>query len=344
MGTMTARWIRFFGAAIGALAAAAGPALAVDCETPADCKGVLTVTGENDSLSSGADRNYTNGLRISYVGPVGALPKWMENVTREVSKVTEAIGSGETKYWGLAVGQSIFTPEDISATTAPPDQHPYAGWLYAQALVVAQDERHVDLYQVDLGIVGPAALGEEAQQSVHKLLGAPDPRGWDAQLGNELAFAATWERRWNIGKSLSRGSPIELDVTPGVGVTLGTLRTEAKVGAAARVGTNLRDDFGPPRVRPALAGLEYFKHRRASVYAFAGVDLRGVAHDLFLDGNTFASSANVERKPWVADLQAGIALQGGDWRLVYTYVTRTEEFTTQQEQQDFGVVSLSWRI
>ncbi|MET0183727.1 MAG: lipid A-modifier LpxR family protein [Caulobacterales bacterium] len=54
--------------------------------------------------------------------------------------------------------------------------------------------------------------------------------------------------------------------------------------------------------------------------------------------------AHVEREPIVGDLQAGFTLSAGDWRLAYTYVTRTEEFETQRAKQDFGALAVSWRF
>jgi hypothetical protein len=52
-----------------------------------------------------------------------------------------------------------------------------------------------------------------------------------------------------------------------------------------------------------------------------------VAHNLFLDGNSFRSSASVERIPWVADLISGGAIQiTSHIEVSYTRVTRTLEF------------------
>jgi lipid A 3-O-deacylase len=302
---------------------------------------------ENDSLSSGADRNYTSGVKLTYVSPVEVMPKWV----RGLDGLTRAVTNARPSFWGVAVGQSIFTPQDISQNPAPANQHPYAGWLYGQVLIAAEENviarapRFVDLYELEFGLVGPSAQGREAQSSIHQTLGAPDPQGWDSQLNDEFAFAASIERRWRAERVFPSLGGIAVDAAPGVGVTLGTLRTEAKVGASFRIGENLAADYGAPRVRPGLGGVGYFKPTDAfSWYLFGGVDFRAVGRNLFLDGNTFEDSARVDKKPFVVDAQAGVALQTGDWRLAYTYVTRTEEFEGQGEQQDFGTVALSWRF
>ena len=90
------------------------------------------------------------------------------------------------------------------ANPAPPDQHPYAGWLYMQFLlgtIQNRDDgffpRYADLYELEIGMVGPSAMGRQAQRGIHQILGAPDPQGWDSQLEDEFAFAVSYERRWS---------------------------------------------------------------------------------------------------------------------------------------------------
>jgi hypothetical protein len=188
-------------------------------------------------------------------------------------------------------------------------------------------------------------MGEEAQRGIHQWLGAPDPRGWDSQLENEVAFAVSYDRRWRAFRVFGDYfGGLEADLTPSAGASLGTLRTEARVGVAARVGQRIDSDYGPPRVRPSLAGVEHFRGGQFSWNVFAGVQGRAVAHNLFLDGNTFEDSASVERTLFVLDMQTGFSVTAGSVRLAYTYVWRTEEFETQPTRQDFGALSLSVRL
>lgn len=304
---------------------------------------------ENDSLSSGADRNYTSGIKLAYVSQVDEVPGWLEGARG----LTNALSGSDPDFWGIALGQSIFTPEDISANPAPPDQHPYAGWLYMQIMIGAEEDRpgeleprYLDTYELEFGMVGPSALGEESQRGIHQWLGAPDPQGWDSQLRDEFAFAVSFDRRWRppwAQLSTDIGG-LEFDLTPSAGASLGTLRTEARLGATARIGWRLDNDYGPPRVRPSLAGIEHFSGGNFSWQVFAGVQGRAVARNLFLDGNTFRDSASVDRRPFVADFQTGVALSAGDWRIAYTYVWRTEEFETQPTRQDFGALAISVRL
>lgn len=327
------------------LAFAPGAALAQD---EGRAKGVFSIVVENDSLSSGADRNYTSGIKLAYVSPAERVPDWL----RGFGNFTRALSGSEPDFWGVAVGQSIFTPEDIDANPAPPDQHPYAGWLYMQIMLGAEQNRsdgraprYMDTYEIELGVTGPWAQGEEAQRGIHEWLGAPDPKGWDSQLNNEFAFAISMDRRWRALRAfIDVPGGLEFDLTPSAGATLGTLRTEARVGATARLGWRIDNDYGPPRVRPSLAGVEHFSGGQLSWSIFAGVQARAVARNLFLDGNTFEDSASVAREPLVGDFQTGFSVSAGDWRIAYTYVWRTEEFETQRARQDFGTLALSVRL
>jgi hypothetical protein len=338
------------GAALGMLPAAAFAQTTPEARERADSEGVFSLVLENDSLSSGADRNYTSGIELSYTSPATNpnIPRWLDDAA---SPFTHFLSGAEPTFWGAAIGQAIFTPQDIQAVRAPPDQHPYAGWLYAQLMVAAEvaptDARggHLDTYELEFGMVGPSALGEAAQNTIHKVLGAPGARGWDSQLHDEFAFAASFDRRW---RWLPFGVPgvvgLSFDLTPQAGFTVGTLRDEVRAGLIARIGNHLMSDYGPPRVRPSLAGVEHFYGDDFSWSIFLGAEGRAVARDLFLDGNTFRDSAHVERIPYVADFQTGFSMSLHEWRMTYTFVWRTDEFTTQNGRQDFGSLSFSRRF
>ena len=179
------------------------------CANRPDQEGVVSLVVENDSLSSGADRNYTSGIELSYTSPNNArIPHWLDNAA---SPFTQFFSNAEPAFWGVSLGQSLFTPNDIEAVPAPPDQHPYAGWLYMQLMVAAEERPngdvggHLDTYELEFGMVGPSALGEQSQAGIHQILGAPHPKGWASQLHDEFAFAGSFDRRW-------RWAPRELPI------------------------------------------------------------------------------------------------------------------------------------
>lgn len=318
-------------AIVAAALFAAPPAFAKEAAE----RGVLTALYEND-IFGGSDRNYTNGVKFAYVTPV----KRNERLAREIYKLFWK-DKGDVTFrasWGF--GQSMFTPEDISATGPLPAQHPYGGWLYGFYGFSAEEDHSVYTnVEIELGVVGKSAHAKWVQRYVHKLIDGQEPRGWDNQLEDEPGIVVSAERAW---RSMETLGDWDFDIAPSLGVSLGNVRTEAFAGLTARVGTNLSDTALPMRVRPSLAGSGSFDIVTGwSWQAFAGVYGQGVAQNIFLDGNTWRSSLSVDKKPFVADMQAGFALRYRAVQLAYTYVLRGEEFYGQHGNTRFGALCLS---
>lgn len=298
-------------------------------------KAIWSFLVENDSFST-TDRNYTNGVRIGYLSAPG----------RGQGLARRLLGAkpGDTTRIGIAFGQSIFTPQDIEATAPLPGQHPYAGWLYGEYSVHVERKNNVyDTLVIDLGIVGPAALGRQVQNNFHDLIGIDGATGWSNQLRNEPGFVVTFERQWR--SSLPVSKRIAIDLTPSAGLSAGNVLTQGKAGLTLRIGRNLAGNYGPARIRPSLAAAGSYRSAASpSWYAFIGAEGRAVVHNIFLDGSTFRNSLSVNKRHLVADIQAGMAVQIGDAQITYTYVWRTREFKTQTQRHEFGAVSISTKF
>lgn len=293
---------------------------------------------ENDLLArSHTDRHYTNGLRLSFLQREDGAPAWLLRISRSLPWFPE--GGRVRAAWAL--GQNLYTPEDIEAEELVVDDRPYAAWLYASGGLVVENGRVLDITEISLGIVGPGAGGQTLQRWVHGTNKSPDPRGWQNQLPNEPALQLTWQRKWR--QLAAAGDGLGFDLMPHLGGGLGNVFVYGAAGATARVGLDLAADYGPPRIGPSLPGSELFLggNRSTSGYLFLGVEARGVLHNLFLDGSTFHDSHSVERRPFVLEAQAGLALRFRKVRVAYTYVFRTEEFEGQDGADRFGALTLS---
>jgi hypothetical protein len=119
------------------------------------------------------------------------------------------------------------------------------------------------------------------------------------------------------------------------------VQTYAALGGRLRIGQGLGRDFGTPRIRPAIADTPAPVGEGFGWYLFAGAAGRLVAHDIFLNGNTFRDSRSVDHRPLVADLEFGAAVFWQNIRLSYTQVFRSKEFVAQGRDFSFGVLSLS---
>ncbi|MGE3907168.1 MAG: lipid A deacylase LpxR family protein, partial [Reyranellaceae bacterium] len=240
--------------------------------------GVLTIQIENDWFGGAAnkDRHYSTGLRANWMSPtLYDAPMWLRDFTDLPESFLSFLDSrpaGKVKRrYGLSVGQSLYTPEDKQATALLKDERPYAAWLYvgfslqtirydAEKPDKRQDAIRQDTWQLDVGMIGPAALGRQVQNNWHKVIGVEQSKGWDNQLKNELGVNLTFERKWRIGRTNLMDDPIKLrvDMIPMVGLSLGNVNTYAAAGGIVRIGQDLGNDFGPPRIRPSLPGSETF--------------------------------------------------------------------------------------
>lgn len=295
----------------------------------------FNVVLENDLFGS-EDRHYTNGARFSWIAPGKAAPKW-------ASRLADALPffphDGEPVV-GYALGQSIFTPSDITVADPPRDERPYAGWLYGTVALGTENGRRLDQVLLTVGMVGPSALGEQVQRGVHKLTGGDKPRGWDTQLRDEPGIVLSYQRTWRPNEYDSTGYGI--DYLPHAGVTVGNVFTYVNAGATVRAGYNLPHDYGPPRIQPSVPG-STFSVLSADFgwYVFAGFEGRAVARNIFLDGNSFRNSRSVDRKVLVGDFHLGVVFAWQRVRVAYTHVFRTKEYEGQRGSDDFGALSVS---
>ncbi len=303
--------------------------------------GTYSVTFEND-VFGGADRDYTNGVRIDYVTPRNDLPFWARFARRNLGWLTDA----EDWYATYALGQNIYTPGDITLDDPLGDDRPYAGFLYGSLGIVADQGDRLDTIALDFGVVGPAAQADEVQRFVHGLIGSPKPEGWEHQLENEAAFRLLYERKHRFLHDF--GIPffdLEADAAPHFNVALGNVDTSTGAGLTLRIGDRLRDNYGPPRVRPAVAGPGFFDASGGfGWYLFASAEGRLVARNIFVQGNTFEDGPGVEPERLVADFQAGMALQYNGVELTYTHVVRSPEVRGREGFSEFGSLNLRFKF
>lgn len=301
----------------------------------AEDRAIVSLVFENDFFG-GTDQGYTNGLKVAWLSPDGR--------GRALARLFLRADADDAVRFGVAAGQSIFTPQDTGVAAPLPGQHPYAGWLYLEATSIVERATPggrsgpIDIFKLFGGVVGPASLAEEAQRTAHRLVNVDDVLGWDNQLRNEPGFMASFDRIW---RPLDPGSGFGVDLLPHAGVTAGNVITEARGGATIRIGTRLPSNYGQTRIAPATPGAGFHSAHGFSWQIHAGAEARGVARKIFLDGNSFRDSLSVDKKNFVGEFQAGFAVQTGRFQLAYTHVFRSREFKNQNDRLDFGSLTLS---
>lgn len=304
-----------------------------------DGKGVLTIGLENDLFGSGGDSHYTHGTEITYVTDT-YQPQWLKGFASALQLYDE----GDDLRVGWTLGQQMYTPSNLEETALVLDDRPYAGWMYLSfgLLTETTDQRIRELNKLELivGVVGPHSQAEEVQKWVHEITDSDEPKGWDNQLHNETTVDLQYQHEWIV--------PIvsnHFDVVPRVGAMVGTSQRYAGGGFTFRLGDGLNADAGPPLIRPNAAGSHYFQTSQSFYwYLFVGGHGRYVDHNIFLDGNDDGDSHSVDKKDWVAEAQGGIVMGWNRWRFTLTEIYRSREFKDQEEPDEFGSLTISYRF
>jgi lipid A 3-O-deacylase len=290
---------------------------------------------DNDSfVVSRADdeRWYTSGLflRLAFDAPPEApdarlAAGWCARVV--------ACDPGAATWRVASLNSRIFTP-GLTGTPAPqPYDRPYAATLALGGAIVVAGERTRQTLELQLGTVGPAALGEPVQNALHALLGQPEARGWAWQLRPRALAQLGWSRV-TVHRLGASGAQAVLRT----GVLLGTPQTQGELGAMLRLG-----DAGPTWPGESLGA-----RVPAGWQAYVGVEGRAVAHDALIDGATFGYASRVRREPF-----AGAAFVGAsygpwhDWRLEFAVAVHTVAFESPMpayplRAQRIGTIALRW--
>lgn len=305
---------------------------------------------END-MFTGTDAHYTSGAKLSWVSANledyihdPCLPNWV----RQLNRISEAVQPGpfDSRNMVVSFGQTMYTPTDRTRRDLIRNDRPYAGWLYLGLAYNARNDVQMDTVEIDVGMVGPASLARESQNLIHDMRGIDRFNGWGNQLGNELGIQLVRERKNRVFELREPGGP-QIDAITHYGYSLGNVKTYLNAGAEMRIGTFLPNDFGTSPIRPAgdsNAPLPLNASRRMAnggVHAFLSMDARAVAHDIFLDGNTFSNSHSVDKRYFVGDVAAGIAWQWVGGKITYAQYLRSKEFRGQKEAQNYGSITLS---
>lgn len=266
-------------------------------------QGQITLTSENDFYApNNKDRNFSNGAQVTYSTP-------------------------EYDYRFI---HNLYTPQDITNPNLIENDRPYAGFVAVSKDRVWNDGFNRKVFGATVGLIGPAALGEDVQSTVHNWSNSRDPKGWDNQLNNEPILNLRYESDRMVGSD-------NFQIGRGFRIDAGNFLTGISFRAPIKAGYNV-SSYRDQRV--IIEGLE-----KKSEWSF-GLELdlaiKFVAYDVTLDGNLFSDSHSVEKEWFYTEIGYGGFVQKGDVSVGVKQVRRGEQFKGQDGGQYFGVIRLSF--
>jgi len=306
---------------------------------------------ENDVFAL-SDGGYTNGVKLVWLSPglgdgpgKGRVPRWLDTMSR---KLTPSRTPDRRRFVSVALGQSMFTPEDILRKDLVRNDRPYAGYTYATLGFHRVSPSSMESFELDIGIVGPRSFAGDIQKFLHRVFHWSYPEGWANQLRNELALGIAYDHKWKVRPAGKTGEG-NWDLITHAGGMASNVFTGASGGMEFRLGRRLPDDFGTALIGPGSDSASLFEGTAPRLpgrghfgfHAFVALEGHAVARDIFLDGNTFRRSHRVDKLPFTIDIAAGIAVRHRRLKADLAYVYQTKRFKGQELKPLLGSLNIA---
>jgi hypothetical protein len=283
----------------------------------------LQVTEENDVFCGcGLDRHYTQGLRVSFES------------SRDPQRVR----------WTL--GQTIYTPGDLGRSDLVYGDRPYSGWLWFGPELVRETGSRRRSARFYVGATGEASFAEEAQRWVHRVIGAPDPQGWDHQLRAQLGANLFLDEQHLI-PLVRPGRWLQADLMPRATLAVGNIFDHVEAGAQLRLGRLDSAPWGEPPIPsyrvadPAAGGRSPWEPVEA--YVVTTLTGRAAAYDYSLQGDHARERFGIRPLPLVGTWEVGLGLALWRAKVEFRWVVRSADFDPLREPQGYGSLRLGMR-
>lgn len=283
----------------------------------------ITVKTENDAyLFRQNDAYYTNGF---FLAVRKALP-----------------GKKRKQVEAYELGQAIYTP--LKRKTAGPGDidRPYCGFLFMQYSRTSFSKQG-SVLQVSgrIGEVGPASLGEVVQNSYHSLFRYSKFTGWDYQVRNALGVDLGLVYAHTIMEDSSW-----IKLVPAGQINLGMNMTNAALGSYLCIGSfekNSNSALWDARVQTAATATR----RSHELFLFWYPQLIYQVYNATIQGGLFSKGSGAvlsEPERWMFQQSIGVCYAEGRWTSQLAIVHQSKEAITQQNEQNYGSIKLSYRL
>ncbi|WP_323772580.1 lipid A deacylase LpxR family protein [Alcanivorax sp.] len=305
----------------------------------------LGFSWDND-LFVGADGQYTNGVRISWVGDAHDHCDSNGSVTCGLAGVLSPLPGisldDEKHALTLSLEQVMITPGDISQSAPNYADLPYAGYSNLEMGLFSWNGDNLFGYGVRLGVVGPESGAEQSQKVVHKITGSTEPQGWDNQLGTDLIGGAYFinARRFH---QFQWDSGFQGELGYAWGVDANNFHGTASAGGFLRVGRNLPRNFIPDYAGIGTAGslVGLFDGSGFGWEAFVASFGEYIGYS-YLEHH--AEEYDVEARDGVLGLVVGGGVHWDRFSFTLTLQSSTSPLRSSDDNFSFGNMSFMWQI
>lgn len=272
---------------------------------------------DND-LFFATDKNYTQGISFELM-----LPSIRMNPLNYLFYKPEL----SVIRYGLVIEHNSFTPHRYNLQEIQYRDRPFASTLTFKSFLIATDTLKASRLtsSLNIGVIGPAAFGDEIQTAIHEITGSLMPKGWKNQIKNDAVF------NYEIGyeKQLLKYRNL-FSLQTNVNGELGTLLTNASVGFNTAFGI-INAPFSSTTMRNSFA-----------LYIYAQPLINIIGYDATLQGGLFnrkspytISSERIER--FTGQLNFGIVLKLKSLYIEYLSTILTKNISTGTASKWAGI-------
>jgi hypothetical protein len=291
-------------------------------------------TDDDSYLAQGSDRYYTAG-NFAYF-------RHALNV-KDTSRL-------RNKILGFEFGQKLYSPHSGSIDFTGADDpkyidRPFAAYLYVGSTLnlLYKDESNLKL-GVQIGIVGPAAIGKPIQEFVHRAFGLYKPSGWEYQVDNNLELNLSAE----YNRLLARASWADVSLTSYA--NLGNGFTGAGIGPMFRLGDFNQLFNSESTQSTAIKSRSFTPLNSRELFFYYKPQFNVVAYDATIQGSLFGSkssnSSEVTLNPerLIFSNQLGIGYSGKRFVIDAAAIFHTKDVKEMVQAHQWGTVTLLYRF
>lgn len=305
----------------------------------------------NDAFAR-TDQHFTNGLNISWLDDtfenkddpeLTGYSAWMFNVVDAVS--FGSMDASRKHTAGIGLSQTIITPDYLKKSVPQYDDLPYVGYLSLSFFLFEWDNVSFTEYRLETGVVGEESGAKWLQTTVHRIIGATEPKGWDTQLGTDWMFNVLYRqgyKSWTYHDS----SGVSMDWFNNFGLEAGNYRTAAFAGTVFRLGQNYSENFNisyPYMKEEALLLRAYGKHHGFGWSLSAGVNGELLAYS-YIHEESKKEGYALDDKIFNISPYAGASVYYDEYKITFFYQGQTYTLNGENEIDFFGGFKLGFNF
>ncbi len=279
---------------------------------------------DNDFFTK-TDEYYSQGITLDYVAP--GIKKFI------LAKLLWKPYTTQPQY-GITFNLFGYTPTSIASDAILYGDRPFNANISLQTFLIQADEKKQQQISTSfsVGVMGPAALGYEIQNNIHRWLKNPLPHGWQHQIQNDaiLNYQVNYEKQlWAANNNFLINAAAE--------ARAGTLNDKISGGF----------NFMAGRFNKRFDPVNYAK-RKTEYYFYGQSRINGIGYDAGMQGGLFnkknpytIAGSDITRVTFQAD--AGIIVNFKKLYCSYTQSFLTKEFRTGHYHRWGGIsVGFAW--